>query len=239
MKKLSTLLALAALAIGMSANAAQFQTGPGSGVLVNGNDGGCGTYFLQNTDEAYDNGYSIGLGGIAAPDYGSFAECFSGNYEICSIVVDLSRLSTSPTGQTADFIVWDDNSGVPGTVIGISPAVNPGAVATWPSISRHVVPVSVSCTPDNFWAGYWGNWIGLTAGWFIAADFDNFGCPLVNWAPGSLNSSSAAIPTGWGSLGFEPFFADGTSLGIGVEANDCGATPTHDSTWGAIKNLYK
>jgi hypothetical protein len=238
MKKLTTLLAVAALAVGMSANAENLQLGAGSGILIASGDGGCGSIFLQNTDMAYDNGYAINGGGIAAPDYGAFAECFAGNYNVCSVVLDAARLSSSPVGQTADFIVWDDNGGIPGSVIGITPGANPGPVAVWPSVSRHIIPVSVDCTPDNFWAGYWGNWIGATAGWFVAADFDLFGCPVVNWAPGSVNSSGAAIPTGWGPTGFEPNFAGGTSLGIGVEANECGATPTHDTTWGAIKGLY-
>lgn len=238
MKKLSTVLAVAALAIGMAANAEQLELGPANGILIDSGDGGCGAFFLQNTDESYDNGYAINGAGVAAPDYGSFAECFAGNYNLCSVVIDAARLSSSPLNQSADFIVWDDNGGIPGAVIGINPGVNPGPVAVWPSVSRHVVPVSVDCTPDNFWAGYWGNWVGSTAGWFIAADFDNFGCPLVNWAPGSVNSTGSAIPTGWGPLAFEPIFAPATSLAIGVEANECGATPTQSTTWGAIKGLY-
>jgi hypothetical protein len=232
MKKLSLLLAVAGLVVGVSAHAANVaSTGVGVGVLNDFTDGGCGTLAF-NSDGTYENGYAWQYGGVVAPDYGSFAEMYSTpGLQACSVVLDLTQVGNQ-NGYTCDAYAWADAGGVPGAVLNVAVGANPGPIAFWPSISRHTVALNVNgqCA-DNTWTGYWGNWPGLFSGWYVAADLDGFGgFPYTNIAPG------IGYPTGWNNVSI--VWGPTQAIGCGVELVDC-VVPTEERTWGQIKNLYK
>lgn len=233
MKKLSLLLAVAALAAGVSANAANVSsTGVGTGILNDAFDQGCGT-LMFNSDGTYENGYAWQYGGCVAPDYGSFAEGYSTpNMQACSVVLDLTQIGND-VGQTLDAYAWADAGGVPGAVLNVSTGANPGPIAFWPSLSRHAFPLNVNgnCA-DTTWVGYWGNWPAAGSGWFVGADLDGFGgLPYTNIAPG------IGYPTGWNNVSI--VWGPTQALGAGGEFVACEPVPTIDGTWGQIKNLYK
>ncbi|MEZ4650904.1 MAG: hypothetical protein R3E97_19400 [Candidatus Eisenbacteria bacterium] len=75
---LFTALALAVLvpAFAVAAEVTN-ETGVGTGTLIGSSEGGCGT-LLFNSDETYENGYTWSYGGIVAPCYGAFVECYRG-----------------------------------------------------------------------------------------------------------------------------------------------------------------
>jgi hypothetical protein len=230
MKKLSTLLAVAALVVGGSASAIDFaEVGTGQGVLVDPGDAQCGT-LVFNADGSYENGYAWQYGGVVPPDFGAFAECYFFENEVCANVFDLSQVG-GQAGQTMDSYVWDDAGGIPGAVNCVVVGADPGPVAFWPSVSRHTIPMPLCCTGEAWWVGYWGNWPGLMTAWFIGADLDGFGgCPFTHIAPG------IGFPTGWTNVSV--VWGPTQALGIGCEVNPCEPTPTIETTWGAIKNLY-
>ncbi|MFN8548669.1 MAG: hypothetical protein U0527_12080 [Candidatus Eisenbacteria bacterium] len=235
MKKLVTLVALAAVTAG-AAHAANYGkvyngTDPVDTNLILPQDGtGCGTLNL-NSDGGYENGYAWQYGGVVAPTYGAFAECYSGaNVSLCSAVFDFTQVGFY-AGQVMDVYVWGDAGGIPGNVLCVKNSVNPGAPAFWPSLSRHVVDLSGCCADGNFWVGYWGNWPGQLAPWYVGADLDGFGgCPLSNVAPG------IGFPTGWTNV--SQIWGPTQALGIGCETTSCGPVATEKATWGQIKNLY-
>lgn len=237
MKKLATFVALATLTVGV-ANAANYEkiyngTDPVDTNLILPTDGtGCGTLNI-NSDGSYENGYAWQYAGSAAPYYGAFAECYSadaGGQSVCSAIFDFTQVG-SQAGQNFDIYVWSDGGGVPGNVVCGPTRVTPGTIAFWPSISRHVFDLSGCCVSNAFWVGYWGNWPGLLAPWYIGADLDGFGgCPLTNIAPG------IGFPTGWTNT--SQVWGPTQALGIGCELTTCGVVATESRTWGAIKNLY-
>lgn len=192
--------------------------------------GGCGTLSF-NADGTYENGYTWQYGGVVAPNYGAFAECYAGTGLVCSVVLDLTQIGNY-SGQCADVYVWSDAGGSPGNVLCVRAGSSVPAIAYWPSVNRHTISLDYCCIDGAFWAGYWGNWPGAAAGWFVGADLDGFGgCPYTNIAPG------IGYPTGWNNVSIA--WGPTQAIGIGIELTDCDVTPTQKSTWGGIKALFK
>lgn len=239
MNSQSLLLAIAALVAPLSGAHSEELTGKvynGTevihGTVENQGDGGCGT-LVFNADGTYENGFCWRYNGVVPPYYGAFAECYSSAEEVsvCSVVLDLTQLGTY-AGQTSDIYVWDDAGGVPGNVLCVRLDFDPGTPAFWPSVSRHTAILDGCCTSGDFWVGCWGNWPGEGCAYFFAADLDGpGGCPYTNIAP------SSTWPTGWQNVSV--VWGPTAAMGIGAEIHPCGATPTHATTWGRIKGLYR
>ncbi len=240
MKKLIVLLAvLAGVRFAGDAHAADSAkvyngTDPVETNLILPTDGGSCDVLSMNTDGSYENGYAWQYAGVVAPTYGAFAECYIATFyfeKVCALVFDLTQVGNQ-AGQQMDLYVWDDVGGVPGNVICGPVPVTPGSIAFWPSLSRHVFEVPDPCCVQGLlWVGYWGNWPGQLAPWYVGADLDGFGgCPLTNIAPG------IGYPTGWTNT--SQVWGPTQALGIGYEAVNCESVPVQRSTWGTIKNLY-
>ena len=185
----------------------------------------------MNADASYENGYAWAYDGVVPPDYGAFAEkYFTPNFVVCSIVLDLTTVGDNP--DTADLYVWEDQNGAPGAVLATMTGYSPGAIAFWPSVSRHVASIDLHCeSVPVTWIGYWGNWPGRDPAWFVGADLDGFGgFPFANIAPG------IGYPTGWNNVSV--VWGPTQALGIGAEFDVC-ETPTRTMTWGAIKGLFE
>ncbi|MCA9758600.1 MAG: hypothetical protein KDA27_22580 [Candidatus Eisenbacteria bacterium] len=220
---------LAAVSTVAGASEVAHETGMGVGTLIGGSEGTCGD-FLLNSDGTYENGYTWSYGGVVAPYYGAFVECYEGPVRVCSVVADLTSL---PQGDPypVDVYVFDDNGGVPGTVIASSLGNDTGGIAVWPDISRHTFSLETECIEGKFYVGVWWDASSGADRNFIAADVDGFGggCPLTNIAPG------IGYPTGWQNVSVA--WGPTAALGIGTEANPC-PTPTTVTTWGKIKSLF-
>ncbi|MFN8548190.1 MAG: hypothetical protein U0527_09585 [Candidatus Eisenbacteria bacterium] len=201
------------------------------GTLNSAADGGCGT-LLFNSDGSYENGYAWKYHGIVPPDYGSFAECFTVDYSVvCSAVFDFTQVGFQGDA-TMDVFLWDDAGGVPGNVICTLFGVQPGTIAIWPNLSRHTIPIVCECFDGAFWVGYWANWPGGFAHWYVGADLDGpGGCPLTNVAPG------IGFPTGWTNV--SQIWGPTQALGIGCETVDCSPVPVRESSFGEVKRLYR
>ena len=184
-------------------------TGLGSGMVesIQG-EGGCADLFFH-ADGTYENGYAWQYGGIVAPYYGAFAECYAGPMLVCGAAFDLTQTGNA-SGRVMDVYVWDDNAGSPGAVNCVVTGVDPGTVGFWPSLSRHVVDLPNCNVGDDFWVGYWGAWPNVLSGWFVGADVDGpvASCPFTNIAPG------VGYPTGWQHA--EIVWGPTQSIGIGV-----------------------
>lgn len=208
---LSALLTLMALLpLGSSATASgppAASVGPGAGRALSPDDPGCGELFM-NADSSYESGYTWQFGGIQAPDYGAFAERYTGDLAICSVVTDLTQVGYQ-AGQVLDLYIWEDGAGEPGAVHAVRRGANPGAVAFWPSVSRHVFAIS-GHPGDAWWVGYWGAWPGGTGAWFVGADLDGTGgTPRTKIAPG------LGYPSGWQNVSL--VWGPTQALGLGAE----------------------
>lgn len=190
---------------------------------------GCGTLLLNAVNNHC--GYAWRYGGVVPPEDGSFAECYSGDAEICSVVFGFNQTGTQ-AGQTMDVYVWADAEGQPGAVTCVVPNVDPGPVAYHPGLSIHAVPVENCCTTGYWWVGYWPNWPGMVQGWFCGEDLDGpgGGCPLTKVAPG------IGYPTGWQNVSV--IWGPTQAMWIGAEVNACPPVPNERSSWGQIKSLY-
>ena len=202
--------------------------GEEEGVLVPDSRGtGCGA-LAMNSDAGYENAFAWLYGGVQAPYYGAFAECYQGGQEVCSVVLDLTQTGDH-VGQSLDAYVWADAGAYPGNVLAAQVGYVPSSIAFWPSVSRHAVDFSLSVSGE-IWAGYWGNWPGSYAAFYVAADLDGFGgCPATNVAPG------LGIATGWQSP--TVIWGPMNALGIGLEWGDI-PVPVLGASWGRVKALY-
>lgn len=188
------------------------------GTSAPGSEGGCGTLQFHS-DGVYENGYAWSNDGVVAPDFGAFADRYSvpSYHPICALVFDLTQTGTQ-AGQTLDAYIWDSYADQPGVVIQVVTGVDPGPVAFWPSVSRHVVDTGgINCPIGDVWVGFWGDWPGATHGWFIAADLTGFASsPSTKIAPG------IGYPTGWNDVSL--VWGPTNSLGVGLEVDlnaDC------------------
>ncbi len=147
--------------------------------------------LFLNHDMTAEGAYAWVYSGVQGPTYGAFAECFEGGERLCEAQFYFARVG-EPEDATFDAYVWSE-SGVdrPSAVLAAVVGVSPGDIAEWPEVSRHSVSFSIDL-PEQWWLGFWGNWPGEDAAWFLAADEDGpGGCPRTNYAPGN------GYPTGW------------------------------------------
>ncbi len=102
--------------------------------------------------------------------------------------------------------------------------------AIWPSFTLADINTTDETVAGNFFVGYWGEWPGAIAGWFIGADLDGFGgMPRTNIAPG------IGYPTGWNDVSI--IWGPTQAIGLGAYVLT-GPVPVANKTWGQIKNLY-
>ncbi len=177
-------------------------------VFHQGAERGCGIFELS-ADESYESGY-IWRESSIEPCYGSFAEKYVGSgREICAITLDLAATGTQ-NGQLLDAYVWDDSGNQPGVVLHVEVGVDPGLVAPWPSVSRHIVPIPATPVGNEWWVGFWADWQGMGGAWYIGADTDG---------PGG-NGSMTLVPPGEDiGRGWQPvsnIWGSTQALGIGV-----------------------
>ncbi|MBU1702732.1 MAG: hypothetical protein KJ970_06205 [Candidatus Eisenbacteria bacterium] len=188
--------------------------------------------LAQNDDGTFENGYCWQYGGVVAPDYGSFAECYNNIY-VCSLEIGFTQTGYF-AGQLIDAYVWADDGGIPGNVVCSVIGHLISAPAFWPVISMHLIDINC-CVEGAHFAGYWSNWPGQHCAFYVGADEDGFGlgCPLTKVPAGS------AYGTGWVPV----TVAFPNCLDIAIREwylDECGTnpTPTVETTWGSIKNLY-
>jgi hypothetical protein len=235
MKKLSMLFALLGVMAFVGGAAAvdnQVSLGPGNGTVIPSPDTNpCpGSTLFCNADGSYENGFTWQYGGVVQPYWGSFAECYFGAGNCCGIQLNLSTLTGFYLGQTLDAYVWDDNGG-PNNVLGVTVGVAITTPGTWPVITQHDIDIADVGVGAAWWPGYWGNWPGALAGWFIGADTNGFGgCPYTYIAPG------IGYPTGWNNASV--VWGPVQALGICAYWMEGDVNPTETRSWGAIKNLY-
>jgi hypothetical protein len=240
MKKLSLLFALVGLIalFGVASAENAVSTGPGQGVVIDNPspDTICPNSTLKtNDDGSYENGYAWAYSGVVAPYYGAWAEGFTldgGHDGVCGMKFGLTQVGNQD-GWLLDAYVWDDSGSNPNNVLSVTTGVNPGAIAMWPSISQHDVDITDVLTPANYFVGWWGNWVGVANGWYVASDENGFGggLPRTNIAPG------IGFPTGWNHPNVVSTFAGCMDLGIAVYEGT-GPIPVEPTTWGSIKSLY-
>lgn len=191
--------------------------GAGRGTVDASARGDCGIPYFH-ADGSYENGYAWMWGGTAEPCFGAFAEGYGGvSGPICSILLDLTQVGYQ-AGQVMDVYLWGDAGDHPGAVLDVKVGIDPGPVAYWPELSRHVVAMDGTVTGSAWWVGYWGNWPDEQAGWFIGVDTNGFGGhPYTNIAPG------IGYPTGWQDVSV--VWGPTQSIGIGAEValEDAGA----------------
>ena len=186
---------------------------------------------VMNGDGSYEWAIAWSDEAQQAPDYGAFAECFHGESEVCAAVFDFTAVVPIVNGM--DVYLWEDSGGAPGDIAYLLPNVGTGGIAFWPSVSRHVIELEEpQCMSGTWWIGFWGDWAGSAAGWFVAQDKDGpSGCPMTKIAPG------LGYPSGWQSV--EVAFGQTSALGIGVQLRDCPhPVPAQRRSWGRIKRLY-
>lgn len=205
--------------------------GGGSGGAIVGERGGCGS-FVMNADDTHEGAYAWQYGGVVAPNYGAFAEPYSeGAVEVCAGVFDFTSVG-GQLDQTMDVYIWSDDGGVPASVLCLRPAVSPGHIAYWPGFTRLTVPLDPCCVDGAFWVGYWGDWPGGGAAWFVGSDLDGpGGCPMTNIAPG------IGFPTGWNSVSVA--WGPTQALAIGAEVRSCAPVVAVKSSWGRVKALFR
>lgn len=206
-----------------------------------GTESNCAPTYLH-ADGSYEYGGSWRTGGVAPPDYGAFAEEFEGTKNLCAFVADLTQDGYFENGQTADFFLWDNQSGAwgdePGNVLFVLHDVSPWPIAIWPEITRVVVPlVSPTQVEGKWWVGIWGNWPGEMNAWFMAFDTNGPSTRVP-----MTNNIANGFPPGW--VPVSEVWTGVVALGLGVEGTPLTPAGVDDSpvqaaTFGRVKSLYR
>ncbi len=192
-----------------------------------------GSTFMLNSDGSYENGYTWWYGGQVAPYYGAFAEGYNATGSVCGQQYALTTSSGMFNCQKLDAYLWNSDGNNPTSVIHVDPGINISQPAVWPEFALTDINTTDVRISGNFFVGYWGEWPGAMAGWYIGADLDGFGGqPRTNIAPG------VGYPTGWNDVSL--IWGPTQAIGIGayVLTGPPPPVPVSIQTWGRIKSLY-
>jgi hypothetical protein len=214
--------------------------GPGPGVLRGDErDRICdGATLLLNAQGEYSSSYCVRWDFLEPPEGGAFAECYSGEYEICGFVLDLScDGGVTYQGQTLELILWDDSGDEPGGVRCITTGIQPEGIGIWPEITRHEFEIPGGCcTTGNWWAGMRSEWeqTSTPCYWYYAsAPSSGANCCKLRVPPGI-----GPYPEGWQPVSLI-FGEECPAMGVGVLVRDCSPTPSGETTWGRVKSLNR
>jgi len=223
MKKFATLLAL--LAVVGIASASDFTdvgytTEPG--IVYGSNTDDCTGTLVYSHDGSFENGLMYWYTGVATPYVGTFGmayDCTGQNIQCAAFwLTDVGYYA----GQTADVYLFEGGiSGPPGAVLQVMTGFDPGAPATWPSVSQHDADIPDYVATGEVTIGHWGNWPGAAGGWYMGMDTNGFGG--YHWV---------FTTAGWGQ---DAGYGE-QAWGIGYYFG--GTTPAESKTWGAIKALF-
>jgi len=185
-------------------------------------------------DGEYESGIIWQFEGVQPPDWGAFAECYSGEWWLVAVVLDFTQNYYPQGDQTFDAYVWDDGGGVPGVVSHLVTGIDPGPVAPYPEYSRHygLLP-EPALVQGTWWVGFWPDWPGEEPGWFLACDHTGStgGCMMTKIAAG------LGYSTGWHSI--ETVWGPHTSIGISAQVRMIEPNPVRETSWGAVKALFR
>lgn len=218
------------------------QVGPGQpgvvlydGAMANEDD----WEYRENCDGTFENGYAWRYLGVQDPYYGAFAEGFQGPASIQAVRLYLTQIGAYE-GQATDIFVWGPGEGGPGSVLQIHPGVVFDAIAYWPDVSVHDVPIHTFVGDEPFYVGSQGDWPLAAAGYYWAVDQDGIGGD-----PWTCIAPSIGYPTGWSDP--DLVWEDTQAMGIGVfltplsaSVEDSEETPPAEprTSWGGIKALF-
>ena len=195
--------------------------------------------LMLNTDRTYEAAYSVELDA----DLGGFVGAFAERYEtdptepggICSFVLYLTDNGRN-LRPPVDLYIWEDLEGEPGVVRGIVPNRSTGGLPVYPFFEPHPFDIvdlgQVVSINGSFWVGFATEWVEGGCSLHIGADLNGSGGvgSMVN-LPNGLG-----FPEGWNDV--DEVFGETAALGIGILYGQC-PLPTHESTWGRVKSLYR
>ncbi|MBK8233320.1 MAG: hypothetical protein IPK72_22795 [Candidatus Eisenbacteria bacterium] len=192
----------------------------------------CEGMTVTSTDGSFETAYWWQYGGVVAPDYGSFAERFETDGQLCQIGLQFTGIGLLETGGPLDLYVWANDAEFPGTVLYFKTNVYVGSVPIWPVVREHFEDVTeVLCVDGPYWVGYWGNWPGGSTQLYLAVDLTGEpGQAMTKVAPG------LAFPEGWQPV--NDVFGPTHALGISIKLADCSPVPVESMSWGKVKSLY-
>jgi hypothetical protein len=225
------LLAIFALTAGAS-NHASLGYSDETTIIGPGPDACAGGTLFATHDGSFETGYAWeGELGVVPPYYGAFGEGYDlGEGIVYCGAYWLTTMPFYPATDPSDCYVWEGGVDTPpGAVLGVVTGVSFSNIPLWPEVGQNDVDLNIS-VEGEFTIGYWGNWPGMTCGYFCAADLDGTqGHPWTCIGPG------IGYPTGWQdpSIVWMPT----RSMGCGVYFEQ--GTPVESATWGSIKGLFR
>lgn len=191
-----------------------------------------GSVPLEQHDGSFESAYAWTGGGVVPPDYGSWVERFEAVGWACGLRLHLT-ITYEHSNQILDAYLYAEENGLPGTVLSATVGVMIDTPGVWPEITAHDLGIYEAEVNGAFYLGFWGNWPGGDAKWYIASDENGPGPgrPMTRIAPG------IGYPTGWQDV--TVVWPDAEALGIGAYVTDENPTPTASGTWGSVKSLYR
>lgn len=189
--------------------------------------------LLLHADGSWESGYAWEQWESPPPDYGAFAERYSGDGAICGIALWGTQIGFESAALFDAFVWWGNFEDVPGTVICAAIGNDPPPIALWPAFTRIDVPMDDCCVFGQWWVGFRGAW-QESPGFYVLADLDGptQALSLTKVAPG------LGFPEGWQNSGIargeEP-----KALAIGALVKPCSPVIVEGATWGRVKSLYR
>lgn len=199
--------------------------------------------YFMNTDRRYDA--AIGWSGKSfTSEVASFAEYFETPENragaVCHLVVAAASVSDAPD-QNIEVVVWEDDNGQPGDILGTVGPFPLNRVVSWPLIEQRayeVFEVGQVGVRGGFWAGFRGDWQSEECTVLLAVDSidENSETPAARRVGMTYVPPGAELSEGWHPV--EDIVGRPAALGIGVVIGWC-PVPVKETSWGAIKREFR
>ena len=199
-------------------------------------------YFV-NSDQQYDQAV-MWKGAALGPDSGMFAEYYETPENragaLCQLVLRLTDAGAG-TRTTLDILVWDDDGGLPGEMLGVLPAVNILSVPPLPAVGTKTIEIYERVrigVQGGFWVGIRGNWDAEDCTFLLPVDTvdDDLENPaFLRRGATYVGPGADELSPGWHLL--EELLGVPAATGINAVVGWC-PVPVLESSWGQIKLLY-
>ncbi len=232
MRTLICMLAIASVACPAAlANDPALSLGdPGITVMANSDLPERDGELLVNADLTWENGYSWGVIGTFAPDFGGFGEGFTADGVINGVCAFLTTMPEYFNGELADIYIYDSDGTNPANVLSVTTGIEIGQPPMWPEVEVFDFDIDPVTVNGEFFVYLWGDFPD-GGGWFVAADHNGAGgVPRTKVGPGT------GYPEGWQDPNV--VWTNIKSMGLGAYL-DGNATPAQSTTWGQVKALYQ
>lgn len=199
-------------------------------------------YFV-NSDQIFDQAV-MWRGDALGPGSGMFAEYYETPENrpgaVCQLVLQLTDAGAS-TRTTIDILIWADDGGLPGRVLGVLAGTTILSVPPFPGVGTKQIEIyelTQIGVEGGFWVGIQGNWDPTDCTFLLpldTVDEDPSSPARLRRTATYVGPGAKELDPGWHLV--EEILGVPAASGISAVVGWC-PVPVVESSWGKVKSLY-